>query len=91
MVCLRRRETAWWIANINPKKVKASVRDDLEEFQAALMAEADRLAVGDLSSVLPALQPHQTIRGELTGDCPGCGAALCFVIAETGVHLRIND
>ena len=91
MVCLRRRETAWWIANINPKKVKASVRDDLEEFQAALMAEADRLAVGDLSSVMPALQPFQTIRGELTCNCPRCGAALCFVIAETGVHLRIND
>jgi hypothetical protein len=32
----------------------------------------------------------QPIRGELTCNCPRCGAALCFTIAETGVHLRIN-
>jgi hypothetical protein len=90
VVCLRRRECAWWLANINPKKCAATVRDRLEEFQADLMAEADRLAWGDLSSVLPALQIDQPIRGELTCNCPRCGAALCFTIAETGVHLRIN-
>src|SRR5258708_31578349 len=89
-MCIRKREAAWWLATINPKKVRAEVRDRLEEFQADLMAEADRLPWGDLSSVLPALQIHQPIRGELTCNCPRCGAALCFTIAETGVHLRIN-
>lgn len=92
MACIRQREAAWWIGHINPKKVRPEMRTRIEEYQAALMAEADRLAFGDLSAVLRdgQIQPYQPIRGELFFGCPRCGVPLCFVVADSGVHLRVG-
>jgi hypothetical protein len=94
VVCLRRRETAWWIANVNPKKVKASVRDDLEEFQAALMAEADRLLFGALPHVPESERGHVDYRqhDRIRIACLDCGAphvvvienGQAYVMRETG-------
>jgi hypothetical protein len=93
MVCLRRKECAWWLTHISPKKVKPEVRGRLEDIRADLMAEADRLAFGDLTSVLRdgQIQPYRPIRGELYFGCPRCGAGLCFVVADSGVHLRVGE
>lgn len=91
-VCIRRRECAWWLANISPARVKPEVAGRLADFQATLMAVADRLAWGDMSDLADAARPAlaRPLRGELHFGCPRCGAALCFVADADGVHLTIN-
>lgn len=91
-MCIRKRECAWWLAHISPKRVKADVRGRLEEFQADLMAAADRLAFGDLSDVLAgtsrALQPLP--HGAFYFPCQRCGAPHRFIVRNGQAYIEID-
>ncbi len=88
---LRRRECATWIADIDPERVKSSVQGKIREFQADVMAAADRLLFGDLSGVYRSTIEHRHITGELRGDCPRCGAPLVAVIGDGRTYFEIDD
>jgi hypothetical protein len=91
-LCLRPKETAWWLISIAPRKLPAHLRGRMQDVRAMLLAAADRLVFGDLSDVardLP-LRISTPTRGELTFGCPRCGAALCFVVEGADIHLRID-
>lgn len=89
-LCLRRREAAWWIVGIDPKRIKnARVRGKVEQFQQALMDEADRLIFGAAPRVA---EPVRVVRVAHTVDadivCPDCGAPLHFHDSPDGATVE---
>lgn len=92
---LRRRECATWLADIDPDRVKESVRGRVKAFQADVMAAADRLLFGDLSGVYASTVEHRHTRGatgSIRGECPRCGAPLILVIGGEGKpRFEIDD
>ncbi len=90
--CLRKKEAAWWIVHIDPKRVKASIRDRLEEFQRQILDAADRIVFGDRSPLTrTGRELLRPVRGELHFGCPRCGAPLCFTAEGSELHLRIDQ
>ena len=88
--CLRKRETARWLAEIDTARCAPHVRDSLQQFQDELFAAADRWLFGDDSDVVydPGTKSDKPISGMLhLGDCPRCGLPLCLVMDSDGNHL----
>lgn len=93
VACLPKLECARWLANIDPKRVKAQVRDHLEEIQADIWSHADRLIFRDLSSLTGAArqaiakQPH----GSIHFGCLRCGAPHRATIEAGAFILEIDE
>lgn len=51
MQCLKREQAALWILTIDPKRCRGVVQGKIEEFQQAVMYEADRIIFGDYTNV----------------------------------------
>lgn len=89
-LCLRKREAARWLSEIDAAHVKLSVRGTLQQFQDELFAAADRWLFGDDSDVVydPGTKSDKPVSGKLhLGDCPRCGLPLCLVMDADGNHL----
>lgn len=85
MLCMKRPELSFWIAGIDPRRVKGELRDDLEAFQRELMNAADKL-LWPGTHVLPAGQRgviYHADRTEITFACEDCGA-FHRIIIENG-------
>ena len=89
--CVRKREAARWLSEIDAARVVLSVRGTLQQFQDELFAAADRWLFGDESDVVRDLGSKfdRPVRGTLhLGECPRCGLPLCLVLDGEGQHLR---
>ena len=87
--CIRKQDVAMWLASIDPGKCQIGerTRTDLEAFQSALFAAADRWLFGDESDVVydPGTKSDRPVYGRLhLGDCPRCGLPLCLVLDGVG-------
>lgn len=83
--CLRRREYAWWLANIDPNNVRASARPKLEARQRALMDLCDRVMFHKHEETIMA--QTATFSGEMHWRCLRCGAPHC--VTMNGSHISI--
>jgi|SRR5579859_1241129 len=81
---IRRDKLARWLLDIDAKRCKLGSREDIEEFQAAVLKAAEALLFG-------ASAPHPTSeRGVLAHSerhtvrfaCPDCGAAYLITIED---------
>lgn len=51
MLCLQKRGLAWWLASLNPMRVRAEVRNQLIEFQEEAIDALDRVLFGENESI----------------------------------------
>lgn len=92
MLFLRKREAGWWIGHLNPNKVKASVRDNIEGLKEALMQAADRLAFGDVTDVPKLKAPGALhVYGEMDLACPRCGCPINVMFDDEGTHICVDE
>lgn len=88
--CIRKKDVARWLSEIEPSRCAITARGPLERFQGELFAAADRWLFGDNSDVVydPGTKSDKPISGKLhLGDCPRCGLPLCLVMDGDGNHL----
>jgi hypothetical protein len=71
--------------------LKESVRGRVKEFQADVMAAADRVLFGDLSGAYRETIEHRHATGAIRGSCPRCGAPLILIIGEAKPYFVIDE
>ncbi len=83
-VCLRQKEAAWWLINLDDKRCKPAVRGQLQEIKLKLMEAADRLLFGDIDREPDSARGVLVIssRDEYVLACLDCGARHRVVIVN---------
>ena len=84
VACLRKRQTAWWLINLDDTRCNAPIRGYLQEIKARLMAAADAILFGDI-----AVAPHEH-RGLLTSASHTEIVMACLTCGTTHRITTIN-
>lgn len=76
MICIRKKELAWWLIHVRDASCKVHIRGHLEEIKQAFMNAAERILFGDIErdeteerGVIAV-----SIRQEIIFSCLDCGA-----------------
>jgi P22_AR N-terminal domain len=89
-LAIRKAEAAVWLAGIDPARCKPAVRDRVRDFQADVIAAADRLLFGESPSVpveqRGAVEYSQHERVKM--NCLDCGAPHVVVIINGVAHVE---
>ena len=82
MVCIRKREMAWWLINLNDSHCKPNVRGHIQEIKQTIIEAAEKLLFGDIDREPDSARGVIAVssRNEIVFACLDCGAKHRIVI-----------
>ncbi len=94
-VCLRQKETAWWLINLDDARCKPAIRGHLQAIKQQMIAAADAILFGDIDREGEGERGllASSSRQEFVLACLDCGARhrVIFVNGEATVTLERED
>lgn len=96
VACIRRKEAAWWLVNLDDTRCRADIRGHLQEIKQHLMDAADAVLFGDIAREN---DPNErgimaiSSRDEFVMTCLDCGARHRVIVVnkEPTVMLERED
>jgi hypothetical protein len=85
MLCIRKKELAWWLVHdMDDKRCKPHIRGHLQEIKQAIIDAAERILFGDIEYVPESTRGIIAVssRNEIVFACLDCGAKHRIVIVN---------